>query len=729
MVRDPVLSYQLSQGVALLLQRPGMVSMENVRRIAEHYGFETFSEHVENTNREQITIAGRILLIDIEFAPKSTTDAEGDAPMTDTRKYTVESVTCTLASDQRVKELYEQYMNSETSSSPEEIAQVALVYHLKQLYSFTSETAARPPSGALLESLQDKMPAQAQPNRISYDSVPLDRFSDTLAYLAILDKLSCYDPGSLFVTNDTVLKGPGTVPNNANLFDYLRDLALVLDLYSASQKSVLLRNVQEADVIYDVLNGYKGIGTVCVNPEDPGVYIRYWENGRRLHYRQQKSDDMEPFSAYEQQKPTDPKYVRLGMDYHYENGIILLHGLIRSESYKFMKNSTQPLDLKTATCKNVSVLSKIVLPYLALVLCLNPACKAVLSVQLPEAMWVPENLAVRSFEGCAVLLEARETQRRSDPAFRSKLRGAVQELYIENYEGLFEGSNKGGAPEIREIIETMGVEYETEFPKKGIRDVKVRFLSSMPLKLVPARAVNVYSHKIDKCGPKEISDDELKQLLTRFSSDSTVSAASAKGPFLNANSTVYLDIDPVSGHSFKTTVSSAGEQPINDFFGLLERFLGNLRSILMVWSLIESLSQKCSKCSESSRKRLEKATKSSETKLERRTSTSGGRSDARANLDRLVGDENAIEDDDDKEDDPFIRYIDVQIGFVDQEDGVYDLYEMRIAGQVYQRVELDMRIVIHDGKILNVEGSNGLGIKEFLNYTEDLHLLVEQLIK
>ncbi|ODV97340.1 hypothetical protein PACTADRAFT_49071 [Pachysolen tannophilus NRRL Y-2460] len=230
---DPELIAPLTKISDYLLSiRPGKVSAENIKRISSYYGFETFAEDNlidDSTNNliNRLTIAGKIILIDIDFG---------------TSFNTVLKVSLSLA------------LNNSSGDNNNNTGKLSIV-----------DKSLKPNCDDILFSNLDV----GSFNKDGFDqSSQLAKFNANLKYLSNLDKLSIA---------------------KFDLFNYLDNLSICLkdirDYQLNNGEEFLIKNdfLNEKELEQDLNNGYIGIGKYMINIYSRlGIFLKIWQDERFL---------------------------------------------------------------------------------------------------------------------------------------------------------------------------------------------------------------------------------------------------------------------------------------------------------------------------------------------------------------------------------------------------------------------------------------------------------------
>lgn len=353
---DAVLSSQLSRSISELIRRPGAVSVVNIKRLAELYGFESFTETLPGAI-ERLTIAGSILLIDMDFSNSA-----------------VVNVSLSLTTDQKTK------LSIDKASDT-----AKLVYYLKGAFSFTNCS-----NEILLACLA---PPVHPDGELRYDVVKLNDFSANLVHLADFNKHSIYDS-----------KGS----SNVDLFNYMSELSLLMSFFSTYQAKILLQNASDTCEVVDILSGYRRFGRVVVNLENRvGIFIKYWEDNRRIRYRSlHDSSDagvaagVKVFEKLSKTPSSSSYYIQLGIRGHSENGLFQPKAILEGAYYQETEKQAVGLpkiSLDSTVVSNVNFLSSIVLGPRYLTCVGNPEARACVNLKFLPAAWVPVDLVGELF--------------------------------------------------------------------------------------------------------------------------------------------------------------------------------------------------------------------------------------------------------------------------------------------------------------------------------------------
>ncbi|KAH3665875.1 hypothetical protein OGAPHI_004064 [Ogataea philodendri] len=230
---DTELIAPLSRISEILLKRPGRVSVDGIKRLANIYGFETFTDTLAVNDQndlvfaypesrsttpvgkevpqiERLSLSGKILLIDIDFQDGA-----------------VKNVGLSSA------------INIESIDA--------------RSYDFVDGFGSFPKVGTILyENLQ---------------STTLDKFNKNLRLLGQLDRLSASAPFDLF--------------NTFNLLTYNLLKACAAEKEHIADNSADILTEKELAADYDV--GVRGVGKVLVNQSDKiGLFLKFWQDNRFL---------------------------------------------------------------------------------------------------------------------------------------------------------------------------------------------------------------------------------------------------------------------------------------------------------------------------------------------------------------------------------------------------------------------------------------------------------------
>ncbi|GMM38748.1 hypothetical protein DASC09_060870 [Saccharomycopsis crataegensis] len=617
---DPLLSYQLTQSINHLMQRPGQVTKPTIKRIAEFYGFDTFNEITENDQGikvDRLTIAGSILLIDIDFLKqqqkqKTLQDNDGDVIINDSTdaeigKEIVDAVSLSLASKQKIKEL----LNNIKDHNNTKAQMHRLMIQLKNLYSLTYSGSCAPSScnNVLYNCLKSPETKDLDHEQVQYNVVKLNTFSDNLKYLAILDKLSVYSASEVSLQNDRIFNSDGNSSGNVVLFEYLDDLAFILSFLFSYESKILISDLQKSSStsfngMLDILNGYSKFGKTIINLNDKelGIFIKYWEDNRLLKYKKLQdafvkqykdgdgdngmmSDDKEfekIIQFYETNFENDnkicnkgTKYIKIGIDYHFKNGLPQLQNLIRNETFKKIAETAAQSNFsndawvtKSTILSNLNFISSLKIPYSSLLSSENPECQACLNLKFSKGIWVPTDLLGSYFgnfitydsdngntgeffenfkgedkekDGFSGDISDQEDDAGGDISdqarFRSKKRNEVNELYIKNYNDLFANSHnlknkkpKIIKPSLNDVLKNFNEEHKKNYllkfeqkknnekqgdpasSKKPI-EVKLQINYKLISKLKKVSSLNLYNDCVDKSDDIPIDNEGNEESL------------------------------------------------------------------------------------------------------------------------------------------------------------------------------------------------------------------------
>lgn len=233
----PVIDIELVQPLNAitdtLLKRPGVVTMQSIKRLSEMYGFTTFVEHIKAQHMMRLSISGLVLLIDVDFEIPIEMQNSVGSPMSPTG-----------GMNNSIGILSNSYIKGVSISSaitPDPIDNESYDF----LFGFKGFPSC---SDVLFNNLKEKT---------------LDSFNMNLRVLLLFDRLSKNKPDDLFTMFTQLVWG--------------------LSKQVEYEKSKNGDDVTEDEEI-DWVDGVRGIGKVLANQNNKvGVFLQYWIDDRYVH--------------------------------------------------------------------------------------------------------------------------------------------------------------------------------------------------------------------------------------------------------------------------------------------------------------------------------------------------------------------------------------------------------------------------------------------------------------
>ena len=214
-----------------LLKRPGVVTMQSIKRLSEMYGFTTFVEYIKGAaggqNMVRLSISGLILLIDIDFSIPSGMQNSFGSPMSPSVSANVNSIgvlpnTCI------------QGVSISSAITPDEIEGKSYDF----LFGFSGFPSC---SDVLFSNLKEKT---------------LDSFNMNLRVLLQFDRLSKSKPDDWFT-----------------MFTEL--------VWGLNEQALLERKQDDHPDEADWEDGMCGVGKVLPNQNNKvGLFLQYWVDDR-----------------------------------------------------------------------------------------------------------------------------------------------------------------------------------------------------------------------------------------------------------------------------------------------------------------------------------------------------------------------------------------------------------------------------------------------------------------
>lgn len=214
-----------------LLKRPGVVTMQSIKRLSEMYGFTTFVEYIKGSaggqNMVRLSISGLILLIDVDFSIPSEMQNSVGSPMSPSVGTNVNSIgvlpnTCI------------QGVSISSAITPEEIDGKSYDF----LFGFSGFPSC---SDVLFSNLKEKT---------------LDSFNMNLRVLLQFDRLSKNKPDDWFT-----------------MFTEL--------VWGLNEQARLERKHDEHPDEAEWADGVCGVGRVLANQNNKvGLFLQYWVDDR-----------------------------------------------------------------------------------------------------------------------------------------------------------------------------------------------------------------------------------------------------------------------------------------------------------------------------------------------------------------------------------------------------------------------------------------------------------------
>lgn len=246
---DPELVQPLNIITDTLLKRPGLVSLQSIKRLSEIYGFTTFVEHskVGMKNSEDIqvrlSISGLVLLIDIDFVVKFGVSEYNELIGSPNNSL---NIGATAVSNNMLSSLSNQFIENVSISSaivPDGIDGESYDF----LFGFGNSFSS---SDILLSNLKEKT---------------LDAFNKNLRVLLFFDRLSKNKPDDLFTMFSEIVWGITK--------------KVELDKAKSLQNEDNDEDNDDDDDDWD--DGINSMGKVLVNQKNKvGVFLKYWVDDR-----------------------------------------------------------------------------------------------------------------------------------------------------------------------------------------------------------------------------------------------------------------------------------------------------------------------------------------------------------------------------------------------------------------------------------------------------------------
>ncbi|ODV63198.1 uncharacterized protein ASCRUDRAFT_6759 [Ascoidea rubescens DSM 1968] len=320
---------QLNKIIRELAKRPGLVSLQNIKRIAELFGLYSITDDSTNINFERLTIGGPILLIDIDFDSSTlkaskvslslvseTSDLQGDSLMdTDVQ----------INANQNASKEDNVNMDAKDDQKPIFLRIKGQFDSLKRQLSFTNKSIENSADKVLLNSLTvtglPKKPINKQ--NIQYDIIKLNNFVSNLKYLTKLDKLSVIKPND--TPTSTTASNLNSTSNselddqqNVDLFNYIDELSMVFYIIHQNEYIYYLNQLNSStsyinsdpweEKALDLINGYSNFGKPEINVNNKiGLFMKYWEDNRYINRKSFKIENQYLKTPENNNKTNDDK--------------------------------------------------------------------------------------------------------------------------------------------------------------------------------------------------------------------------------------------------------------------------------------------------------------------------------------------------------------------------------------------------------------------------------------